>query len=867
MQTIALKLHSLLMLAGLTLSAFDTLSADEPLSMVAIQGTPIIDGKINDAWNQAPSIMIRRPVADKTSLPVEKASIARVRCLWDTHHLYLLAEVQDDKISTTNGAPWEQDSVEFYVDENGQRSTTYQSDDGQYRISATGQITYGTAGPSNNATSIVTTTPGGYLVETSIELQTVTARGSMQLGFEAQVNNDPGSGRRESLMKWNSTDDQSWRDTSGFGSLFLADKSTEEILAQHHSIDDDVKIAGRTSGTIPNPANAPTPVLTEVQRIPDWAADAIFYQIFPERFRNGDPSNDPTRESLEFVDIIPKTWHITPWTDQWYKQSDWEKQLGNDFYEDGVFHRRYGGDLQGVIDRLDYLVDLGVNAIYLNPVFYARSLHKYDGNSFHHIDPYFGPDPSGDLALMKTESADPKTWKWTQADQLFLTLVRKAHEKKLRIIIDGVFNHTGRDFFAFQDIVSKQKQSEYIDWYVVQGFDDPATQANEFKYQCWWGVDTLPEFANNAYGTDLHPKPKAYIMHATSRWMDPNGDGDPSDGIDGWRLDVANEVPNKFWQDWNVHVRKLNPDAYTVAEIWEDAANYLASCAFSATMNYHGFAYPGKGFLIDGRLPASKFAELLQTRMNGHTARVRYALQNLFDSHDTDRLASMVVNASRQRPYVNPDRFDYDIAERCSPRHFRDYDVAAPNPQQKQIIRLAALFQMTFAGAPMIYYGTEAGMDGADDPCDRMPMVWEDLNYEARTLGPFGKLESSYPIKFDSELFDYYRRLINVRRDHPSLRHGSVQYLATNDQAQTIAFSRSIEEETLIVCVNRGERDAQIDLMPKELAEDVSGRKATRLVPIITSNSDNLKTLEVSESEDLKLQIPALTAAVWRVEY
>jgi glycosidase len=174
---------------------------------------------------------------------------------------------------------------------------------------------------------------------------------------------------------------------------------------------------------------------------------------------------------------------------------------------------------------------------------------------------------------------------------------------------------------------------------------------------------------------------------------------------------------------------------------------------------------------------------------------------------------------------------------------------------------------MTFAGAPMIYYGTEAGMDGADDPCDRMPMVWEDLTYEARTLGPFGKLESSYPIKFDSELFNYYRRLINVRRDHPSLRHGSVQYLATNDQTQTIAFSRSIEEETLIVCVNRGQRDAQINLTPKVLAEDDSGRKATRLVPIIASNDDNFPTLEISQSDNLKIQIPALTAAVWRVEY
>jgi hypothetical protein len=131
-----------------------------------------------------------------------------------------------------------------------------------------------------------------------------------------------------------------------------------------------------------------------------WVTDAIFYQIFPERFANGDPGNDPTRESLE--DEVPESWRISPWTGDWYERDEWERELGVDFFEHGVFHRRYGGDLQGVIDRLDYLKNLGINAIYFNPVFHARSLHKYDGSSFHHIDPYFGPDPAGDLAIMAT---------------------------------------------------------------------------------------------------------------------------------------------------------------------------------------------------------------------------------------------------------------------------------------------------------------------------------------------------------------------------------------------------------------------------------------------------------------------------------
>lgn len=157
--------------------------------------------------------------------------------------------------------------------------------------------------------------------------------------------------------------------------------------------------------------------------VPDWVADAVFYQIFPERFANGDATNDPTRESLE--DVVPDTWTVSPWTGDWYARAAWERELGGDFFEHGVFHRRYGGDIQGIIDRLGYLQDLGINALYLNPIFHARSLHKYDGSSFHHVDPHFGPDPEGDLRAMQEETSDPRTWRWTAADRLFLELLRQ----------------------------------------------------------------------------------------------------------------------------------------------------------------------------------------------------------------------------------------------------------------------------------------------------------------------------------------------------------------------------------------------------------------------------------------------------------
>src|ERR1700759_4163725 len=192
---------------------------------------------------------------------------------------------------------------------------------------------------------------------------------------------------------------------------------------------------------------------------PAWAAEAVYYQIFPERFANGDSKNDPTRDSLEFPILPGNDWKISSWTADWYSRADWEKTLGPDFYRHGVFDRRYGGDLQGVIDRLDYLTDLGINTIYFNPLFYSRSLHKYDGNSYHHIDPFFGPDPQGDLKMIEKEvGSDPKTWQWTAADKLFLDLLRRCHERGIRVIIDGVFNHTGRDFFAFKDIRKNQQR-------------------------------------------------------------------------------------------------------------------------------------------------------------------------------------------------------------------------------------------------------------------------------------------------------------------------------------------------------------------------------------------------------------------------
>ena len=821
----------------------------------AVPGTAVIDGVVDEVWSNAKPVSTLKIVNEQTGESDKKAkAMASVRWMWNEKHLFFLADVKDSVINTSNGNSWEQDSLEIFVDENQSKKNGFDFDDCQFRFSAIGVLSTGINGSEKNIEFQVVPMTGGYRIEGAIACKSIKLNEGRKIGLEIQVNDDPGTGKRESISKWANAENDSWQKTLNYGTLVLVDKRPVATSGKESQRQDSSPIRKVVAKTVSTTAKRESPA------VPRWARDAIFYQIFPERFRNGDTANDPTHATLEFPDVVPQSWRVTPWTKQWYARSAWEKEMGNDFYEDGVFHRRYGGDLQGVLDKLDYIADLGVNAIYFNPVFYAKSLHKYDGNSFHHIDPQFGPDPKGDFKLMAAETADPKTWNWTAADRLFLKLINEAHKRKIRIIIDGVFNHTGRDFFAFQDIADKQEKSNYTHWYMIESFDHPDTVKNEFKYKGWWGVETLPEFADNAAGDDLHPEPKQYIMQATGRWMDPNADGDPGDGIDGWRLDVANEVPNKFWRDWNRHVRTINAEAYTVAEIWDNASNYLADCGFSATMNYHGFAFPSKGFLIDGRSTATEFADAIRNRMNEHAPNVRFALQNLFDSHDTDRLASMIVNAKHARKYTNSDRFDYDVGERVSKRGFKDYDINGPTKDDKQILKLAALFQMTFVGAPMVYYGTEVGMDGADDPDDRMPMVWDDLDYEPRTIGPGGESIKKFDVSVDHQLLSYYKHLIRLRTDNSALRRGDFRIEFVDDDAKVLVFSRTEGAETLLVALNRGPGSYAVGI--GELGDIVTDQMA-----LIFDSSDlkKISTRSNNGAED-KLKLAALSGRVWRLK-
>ncbi len=589
----------------------------------------------------------------------------------------------------------------------------------------------------------------------------------------------------------------------------------------------------------------------EIPPPPAWAQDAVWYQIFPERFANGDASNDPTRATLENPSAVGADWAVTPWTADWYRRAPWEEAGGDDFYEDGVFDRRLGGDLQGLLDRVPYLDSLGVTAVYVNPVFWAASLHKYDATSYHHIDPFFGPDPEGDVAMVQGETADPSTWVWTSADRLFLRLVDALHARGIRVVLDGVFNHTGTRFWAFEDLRRRQQASPYADWYEVTAWDDPATPESEFDWTGWWGFKPLAVLSNNAAGDDLHPAVKAHVFDATRRWMDPNGDGDPGDGIDGWRLDVAAEVPDGFWRDWNALVRATNPEAVTVAEEWGDASDYLARTGFQSTMNYHALAIPLDAFAFDGRIDAATFSDEVASRFAAFPAATRPALMNVLASHDTDRLASMIVNG---RLGANYDRL-------AGPRDTSAYLVRAPTKDERDLQRAVVLLQMALPGAPHLFYGDEAGMWGGDDPDDRKPMVWPDLTYEPESHAPRGFHRDPDPVAFDSTLFRFYQRAIALRQSDPVLRHGALSVLAAAGDA--VAFERTLDGDRCVVAFNRSDRPVFLELpgdgvpsplVPAFVSRDDAGRVPS-LVAVIDDGEMGLL---------YGLQVPARSAVVYR---
>lgn len=560
--------------------------------------------------------------------------------------------------------------------------------------------------------------------------------------------------------------------------------------------------------------------MTDFSEAPQWSKEAIWYQIFAERFRSGSKDNSPNLITMKgaLIDDAPATWALTPWGHDWYKEEAWAKETKLDFYRT-IQMRRYGGDLQGVLDKIDYLKKLGINAVYFNPLNDAPSLHKYDARSYHHIDVCFGNDRDGDMKLMAEEDAsNPEKWVWTNADKLFVEVIKKMHEAGIKVVLDYSWNHTGKEFWAFKDIMEKGNQSRFKDWYEIKHMDDKQTPQDEFDYEGWFGIKSLPELKKieeaekkngYAYEGNMPEEVKNHIFAVCNRWMDPNGDGNPEDGIDGMRLDVAEHVPLGFWRDLRKYCRSVNPDFYFVGENWwtkwpdelMDAEPWVRGDIFDAVMHYQWFK-PAQQYINQGDdkidLPSlyGEFENLFSKYRPG----TQHAMMNLVSSHDSERILSALYNHNKYKFHSKPAENQY-------------YKSGKPNELAYKKLFVMLLHQFTFVGSPHIWNGDEMGMWGADDPDNRKPLIWPDIEFENES--PIYPEHDSYSDKpvFNKEVFDFYASMCAMRKAENALKQGVCEFDKSLVSENILAYKRSYNDESIVVLLNCEGQPKTIDLV------------------------------------------------------
>ena len=594
--------------------------------------------------------------------------------------------------------------------------------------------------------------------------------------------------------------------------------------------------------------------------VPNWSKEAIWYQIFVERFRNGDPGNDPTPADMSgsFPDKIPAKWRITPWGHDWYAHEPWLDSVKAKGFYSKIQARRYGGDLQGVLDKMDYIQSLGVTAIFFNPLNDSPSLHKYDARNYAHIDRNFGPDPKGDAVIIDSEiHDDPATWKWTSADLLFLKVIREFHRRGIRVIMDYSWNHTGKTFWALNDIRKNGKNSKYVDWYTITQFDDPATKEDEFSYEGWGGNNPyMPVFRKDIIPPEKKVMPfegnfhseslKQHIFDVTRRWLDPDGDGNPSDGVDGFRLDVAGEIPMGFWREYRKVVRAVNPEAYLVGEIWwldwpDKLLNpkiYLQGDQFDAIMNYRWFRV-ARGFFGQAEpvLTSTRFIKEINRIDSGINIGNLQSMMNVVSTHDSPRLSTSLYNKTmdkyKAKPSDNP-----------------DYKINKPDELTRKEQILLLIHQFTFIGAPQIYYGEEVGMWGADDPDCRKPMVWDDIVYEdERTAYDPGKSRQVDSVRPDTLLKVFYENLCKMRKDNPVLVYGNLSFSVADDKKMVLAYNRRMGSNEIVVVFNRSDKPQSVKVPVKNNGEYLN---------LLTGSDKSI----ITNNNNIELNLEPLTAVV-----
>jgi glycosidase len=474
---------------------------------------------------------------------------------------------------------------------------------------------------------------------------------------------------------------------------------------------------------------------------PDWVQDAVFYQIFPDRFA---ASN-----------AVPKPPNLEPWDSP------------------PTVCGFKGGDLRGITERLDYLGDLGITALYLNPIFQSAANHRYHTHDYYRVDPILG----GDAA--------------------FRDLLAAARARSIRVVLDGVFNHASRGFFPFSHVLENGPDSPYLDWFHVKGFPLYAYhQRRKPNYDAWWNLRALPKFNTE------NPAVREFLMGVAEHWI--------REGIDGWRLDVPREIKTPgFWEEFRRRTKAVNPEAYLVGEIWNEAEGWLDGTRFDAVMNYVftraclGFfggealdtSFRPGGYRLK-RLTGAKFSTELARIIATNRWETTLAQLNLLGSHDTPRFLT-AVRGDRRR------------------------------------LKLAVLCQVTFPGVPCLYYGDEIGLEGGKDPGCRGAFPWDED-------------------RWDHDLLAWTRRCIALRHSHAALRRGSFVPLAAG--RTTCAFARRLEKELLVAVFNTGAGEAAVRLPGAGLIE-----KGSRVRDCFHDRTWN------AEGRKLELSLPPLGGTVLEV--
>jgi cyclomaltodextrinase / maltogenic alpha-amylase / neopullulanase len=473
----------------------------------------------------------------------------------------------------------------------------------------------------------------------------------------------------------------------------------------------------------------------ETFHTPAWVADGIFYQIFPDRFFNGDKGIDPdfSEDFYQGANKLPSSGKTND--EYFHLEENWNDHRGltrSPYRTDGKpdYFSFYGGDIEGVRQKLGYLSDLGVSIIYFNPVTLGKSNHKYDAGDYMTLDPHFG---------------SREDWK---------RFIAEAHDAGIRVVVEAVYNHCGDTHWAFQDCVKNGESSEYWNWFEWKKW--PLPEQGSYKaidyYDCWWGFGLHPNLNFDLTRKAEQENGVRDIAEADPNWPVVNHLLDTTEfwltemDVDGFRMDVPNEVPFWFWKLFRERVRSIKPDAYLVGELWSSAPEWVGNTTFDAIMNYRHFKDPVNNWIGNGRGNAQGFEAGLAPGRTAYPSQAVRVMMNLIDSHDTVRFIT-TAGGDRRR------------------------------------LMLAALFQMSYLGAPHIWYGDEIGMEGQRDPDCRRPFYWTYEQDPGRVM-----------------IRNFYRRIIHLRRDNPALRRGDFRLVQA--RGDDYAFLREDTSDAFLVVLH-----------------------------------------------------------------